>query len=173
MDVKTLNGILELHQKWLRGVDGGARANLTGANLTGADLYGANLTVANLTGADLYGANLTRANLTGADLTRANLTVANLTRANLYGANGKKIYLIGERPIVSIGPIGSRSSYLVAYNTDGGIFIQAGCFFGDIKTFAAKVKETHGKNNYGLEYSAAIAMIKAWAKIWTPKEKTK
>ncbi|MES2788167.1 MAG: pentapeptide repeat-containing protein, partial [Planctomycetota bacterium] len=61
--------------------------NLTGANLTGADLYGANLTRANLTGADLYGANLTGANLTGADLYGANLTGANLTGADLYGAN--------------------------------------------------------------------------------------
>ena len=97
-----LNEILRKHKLWLNIEPSGARAdlygaNLTGAdltraNLTGADLYGANLTGAHLTGANLTGANLTGAdltgaNLTGADLTRANLTGANLTGADLYGAN--------------------------------------------------------------------------------------
>ena len=36
----------------------GGVVNLTEADLTGADLYGAHLTEANLRGADLYGANL-------------------------------------------------------------------------------------------------------------------
>ena len=44
-------------------------ANLTGANLAGVDLSGNDLTGANLTGADLGVANLIGANLTGADLT--------------------------------------------------------------------------------------------------------
>jgi hypothetical protein len=57
---------------------------LTRANLSGANLSGANLTRANLSGADLTRANLTRANLSGANLTRANLT-----RANLSGALNK------------------------------------------------------------------------------------
>ena len=54
---------------------------------SGANLDGANLTDANLYGANLDGANLTRANLDGANLYGANLTRANLTRANLAGAN--------------------------------------------------------------------------------------
>ena len=62
------------------------RANLTGANLYGADLSNANLYRANLTGADLPNADLYRANLTGADLTGADLTGADLYRANLTGA---------------------------------------------------------------------------------------
>ena len=60
-----------------------AYTDLTGANLTCADLTGADLTRANLAGADLTGADLTRANLAGADLTGADLTRANLTGANL------------------------------------------------------------------------------------------
>jgi len=75
-------------------------ADLTRANLTRADLYGADLTRANLYGANLYGAdltraNLTRANLTGADLTRTDLTRANLTRANLTGADLTRANLTG------------------------------------------------------------------------------
>ena len=68
-----LNEILRNHKHWLReDADGWERmrADLTGANLTRADLYGAILTGAILTRADLTGANLT-----GADLTRADLYV--------------------------------------------------------------------------------------------------
>jgi hypothetical protein len=62
------------------------------ANLSWADLSGANLIRANLSGANLSGANLIRANLSEADLIRANLSEANLSeadliRANLSGAN--------------------------------------------------------------------------------------
>ena len=64
MDIQK---ILELHAMWLRGEDGGERANLRGADLYGANLEGANLVCANLRGANLYGANLR-----GADLERAN-----------------------------------------------------------------------------------------------------
>jgi hypothetical protein len=59
-------------------------ANLQGADLTGANLNGANLTGANLQGTDLTGANLNRANLTSADLAGATLTGANLNRVT-YG----------------------------------------------------------------------------------------
>ena len=34
--------ILERHQKWIDGEDGGEKADLCGANLRGANLYGAN-----------------------------------------------------------------------------------------------------------------------------------
>jgi len=69
------------HLAWLADPDTGARADLTGARLTGADLSGADLTGARLTGADLSGARLTDARLTDADLTGARLTGADLTRA--------------------------------------------------------------------------------------------
>ena len=60
MDIKL---ILEKHAKWIRGEDGGERANLRGADLRGADLRGANLCDANLYDANLRGANLRNANL--------------------------------------------------------------------------------------------------------------
>ncbi len=67
IDKARLDAILTAHQKWLRGEDGGSRANLSGANLYRANLSGANLSGANLSGADLSGANLSGANLYGAD----------------------------------------------------------------------------------------------------------
>ena len=54
---------LELHLKWLHGEDGGERANLRIADLSGADLRSANLR-----SADLRSANLSGADLSGADL---------------------------------------------------------------------------------------------------------
>ena len=59
----------------------------SGANLCGADLYGADLRCAVLSGANLYGADLRCADLYGADLRCANLSGADLRCADLYGAN--------------------------------------------------------------------------------------
>ena len=82
MDKQELKAILGKHLKWLRGEDGGERANLSGAYLFGAYLFEANLSRANLFGADLSRANLSRANLF-----EANLSEADLSEANLFGAN--------------------------------------------------------------------------------------
>ena len=40
---EELAAIIERHGQWLRGEDGGERANLCGADLRGADLSGADL----------------------------------------------------------------------------------------------------------------------------------
>ena len=58
MEANELKKILELHEKWLNGEEGGERANLSGANLRWANLSGANLSGANLSGANLTGAYL-------------------------------------------------------------------------------------------------------------------
>ena len=87
MDKQELKAILGKHLKWLRGEDGGERANLFGANLSEADLSRANLSRANLSEADLSRANLSEANLFGANLSEADLSEANLSRANLSRAN--------------------------------------------------------------------------------------
>jgi uncharacterized protein YjbI with pentapeptide repeats len=62
-------------------------ANLSGADLSWANLSGANLSRADLSGADLSGANLSGANLSWANLSGANLSWADLSWANLSGAN--------------------------------------------------------------------------------------
>ena len=81
-----LDEILARHVLWLD-ADGGACANLCGANLGGANLRGANFGGANLRDANLCGANLGGANLCGANLGGANLCGANLRDANLWDAN--------------------------------------------------------------------------------------
>lgn len=92
MTSNKLKVVLEKHQKWLDKKKGGVRANLSNADLRGADLSNANLRYAeligaNLIGANLSGANLRRADLHGAELWGANLSGANLVYANLSGAD--------------------------------------------------------------------------------------
>jgi uncharacterized protein YjbI with pentapeptide repeats len=133
-----------------------ANADLRGANLSGAHLSGAYLSVADLSGADLSGAYLRGADLRGADLRGADLS-------------DKK--LAGARPFIQIGPIGSRSDYLQAFITDKGVMIRAGCFFDTRDRFEAQLAATHGMNEHGQEYMAALALIDTHAKLWAPKAK--
>ena len=95
-----LKEILRKHVLWVMKDPKGERANLykadlEGANLSGANLYKADLREANLYGADLREANLYEANLSGADLEGANLYKADLYGADLYGANLYEAYLRG------------------------------------------------------------------------------
>jgi uncharacterized protein YjbI with pentapeptide repeats len=74
--------------------------NLFGATLTEANLFAATLTEADLrgatlTGANLFGATLTKATLAGATLTEANLNEADLYEADLRGATLTKAQLFG------------------------------------------------------------------------------
>ena len=98
-------------------------------------------------GADLYGANLYGANLRGDDL---------------------KPTLVGDRPYLSIGPIGSEHGTLDVYLTDAGVYLRRGCWFGSIDEFEAAVTDKHGSNDHGQEYRAAIEMARAHATIWNP-----
>ena len=104
-----------------------------------------------------------------ADLDGANLAGANLAGAYLAGAYLQdKSKLVGERPIIQIGPIGSRCAYFVAYLTDQGLRLRAGCFFGTRAEFEAKLSDTHKDSQHAKEYRAALALIDAHAEIWTP-----
>ena len=152
-----------------------AGANLTGANLTGANLTGANLPLAdladaNLTDANLARANLARANLAGADLAGANLTGANLTGANLtdakVGTGGDKATLVGPRPVVQIGPIGSENNYLhVFWCGDAGVRISTGRQKQITEAyFLERLADAHGEgdqaNIHAQHYIEALAFAK-------------
>ena len=82
-----LNKILKKHKMWLNGEEGGARANLIGADLREADLRGTDLREADLREADLRGTDLRGTDLREADLQSADLRGANLREADLRGAN--------------------------------------------------------------------------------------
>ena len=124
-----------------------AKANLYGADLRSADLRSADLRSADLRSADLYGADLRSANLYG---------------ANLYGADlGESGKLTGDRPFFQVGPIGSRQDVLAAFQTEKGVFLRAGCFFGTVEEFNAKLQDEHGDNTHAVEYRAALVLIEA------------
>ena len=106
----------------------------------------------------------------GANLRGANLDGAYLGGANLDGAYLDDKKLVGQRPIFMIGPIGSRSDYFVAYITDTGLYLRAGCFFGTRDEFIAKLEAEHGDNLHGREYRAALALIDVHAEIWKTAE---
>ena len=149
------------------------RANLDRAYLAGASLAGANLDRAYLDRANLDRANLDRANLAGANLDRAyldraNLAGANLAGAYLAGADGEKLTLLGNRPVLQIGPIGSRCALLSLYLTDAGPMVRAGCFWGTLVAFEDRCGQTHGDNEHGKEYDFAALLMRAHAELWTP-----
>jgi uncharacterized protein YjbI with pentapeptide repeats len=108
-------------------------ANLRGANLRGADLYGANLRGANLRGADLYGANLRGANLRGADLYGADLRGADLYGADLRGANLYGANLDGEKLVIT--PIQIGGLYWSVLISEG--YMRIGCERHEHKEWAA------------------------------------
>ena len=138
MNKEELTVIIDNHGRWLRGEDGGKCANFCGADLRGANLRGANLRGAYLRGANLGGAYL----------------------------GGKK--LVGKRPFITIGPIGSRSDYIQAWITDGGLMIRVGCFSDTREKFVAALDVEHGDNEHGQEYRAALVLIDKHAELWTP-----
>ena len=132
----------------------------------------ANLSRAYLSRAYLSRADLSYANLSGTDLSYANLSGTDLSYANLSGANLKnKEKLVGKRPVLQIGPIGSRCDYFVAYITDKGLRFDAGCQRQITReVFEARLAERHGENDHAAEYRAALALIDAHAEIWTQKK---
>jgi hypothetical protein len=163
----------DLSDAYLRGADLSdadlSGANLRGAYLRGADLSGADLSGAYLSYADLRGAYLRGAYLRGADLSGADLSGAYLRGADLSGAYLRGEKLVGDRPFLSVGPIGSRSDTLMAFITDSGVMICAGCFFDTRAEFELQLSLTHGDNEHGKEYRAALALIDKHAELWTPK----
>ena len=96
-----------------------------------------------------------------------NLSGADLRGAYLSGADLSNKKLIGNRPVLQIGPIGSRCDYLVACLTDSGVMVKAGCFFGTIAEFSDAVQKTHGDSDHGQEYRMAMLMIESHAAIWS------
>ena len=127
-----------------------AGANLRGAYLGGADLSGADLRDANLGGAYLGGASLSGADLSGAQV----------------GKGGDEATLVGSRPIVQIGPIGSRNDWLMVFWCgDAGVRISAGCQKQISEAhFLKRLAYRHGEgdqaNIHAQHYIEALAFAK-------------
>src|SRR5574343_272463 len=152
MNSNELKEVLDKHTLFLKGKDGGERADLRYANLndanlidadlryadlryadlSGADLIDANLRCANLSGANLRCANLRGANLIDADLNDVDLNDANLRCANLRGAN-----LFGSNLIIY------QSGLWQAYIQED--MIRIGCQYHSVKSWESFTDEEISK----------------------------
>lgn len=135
------------------------------AVLDRADFSGANLSCAVLSHAIAIGTDFRGARLDGAALLYADFCNAHLAGAEI----GVGYTLIGARPILQIGPIGSRADVLIAYLTDRGVLISTGCFFGTLDGFEDGIINRHyAGSRYKTEYYAATRMIRSHEALWTP-----
>ena len=179
ISAEKLQEIIKSHGRWLRNEEGGERANLrdaylSGANLRGADLRdadlsdaylsGANLRDAYLSGANLRGANLRDANLSDANLSDANLSGAdlrgaNLRGANLRGANLRDANLSGadlDKTYYQVVRIGSRRGTTTYCVDDDNVL--CGCWNnykgGTLEEFKTRVESVYGRegNNPNEQY---------------------
>ena len=114
-------------------------ANLRYANLSDADLRYANL----------RSADLSYANLSDADLRYANLRYADLRSAKLKPIDDKEIVI---KDFMSVCGLGSQNRQTLIFNTNIGIVVQCGCFYGTEEQFKKQVKEKHKGTNYEQEY---------------------
>jgi uncharacterized protein YjbI with pentapeptide repeats len=165
MDANELKEVLRKHELWLN-EEAPSWADLTGADLTGANLRGAVLTLANLTGANLRGADLTGANLreailrradlreadlTGADLREADLTGADLRRADLHWAD-----LRGASGAFVTGYYGKHHAIAA------GGYISIGCMRHTYDVWLDNGEQIGKDNNYT---DAEIADYMDWIKL--------
>ena len=129
-------------------------ADLSSADLSSADLHSADLSSADLSSADLSSADLSSADLSYADLRSANLRGANLRSADLSGAKLKPIddNEVVIKDFMSVCGLGSQNRQTLIFNTNIGIVLQCGCFYGTEAQFKEKVQEKHAGTNYEQEY---------------------
>ena len=90
-DSRAVATAIKLHDRYVKRLPGGRRAQFANLRLDGINLSGRRLDEGDFTGSSLIDARLDRAvlcfaTLFGADLTRARLDGADLTRADLRGA---------------------------------------------------------------------------------------
>lgn len=183
---EKLKEILASHSKWLRGENGGEKADLSNAdlsciNLNHTDLRGANLCGANFYGANLYGANLCGANLCGANLCGADLSNSSLRatdfratdlsnsrfdNANLSTTSLSKTYY----QIVRIGSREATTTYCVEDDN-----VRCGCWNnyggGTLEEFKKRVESVYGEDGkkankkYYTQYMAAIEFFEKMVKL--------
>jgi hypothetical protein len=137
IEAEKLKEILRLHKLWLKSEPEGKRADLRGANLSGMDLSDA---------------DMSRTDLCGANLSRTNLTDADMSGANLSGAR--------NIAVISAGPQG-RSNRITYYKYEIDE-VDCGCFQGTLDEFAATIEATHRDNPAHLAtYRATVELFRA------------
>lgn len=79
------------------------------------------------------------------------------------GKSGRALHQ--HRPVLLIGPIGSRKAMLAArFPIEGEPILETGCFYGSPAEFRAKLAKAYPTGQHTDEYAAALAMIDAIAR---------
>jgi hypothetical protein len=138
-------------------------ADLSGVNLFGCDLSRANLSDAYLSGANLFGCDLFGCDLSDANLSRANLSGCDLSRANLSRAYLSDATLSGVKQASQLGqPDGWHAwTYITPENKQR---VRVGC---RDYTIAEGRDYWKGKDNRrevlaALDYAEAIGKLRQW-----------
>jgi hypothetical protein len=132
------------------------RADLSGADLSGAYLSGANLSGANLRSADLSGANLRSADLSGAYLRSANLRSADLSGANLSGADLSGAYLrSADLSGANLSGANLRSADLSGANLSGAYLRSANLRSADLSGANLRSADLRSADLSGADLSGA------------------
>ena len=84
-----------------------------------------------------------------ADLSYANLSDADLRGAKLQPIDDKEVII---QDFMSVCGLGSQNRQTLIFNTNIGIVLQCGCFYGTEAQFKEKVQEKHAGTNYEQEY---------------------
>lgn len=158
---EKLKEILVRHSKWLRGENGGEKADLSNAdlsciNLNHTDLRGANLCGANFYGANLYGAILCGANLSNSKFDNVNLSTTSLSKTYY------QIVRIGSREATTTYCVEDDNVRCGCWNNYGG---------GTLEEFKKRVESVYGENGerpnkkYYDQYIAAIEFFEKMVKL--------
>lgn len=102
MEKEKLKEILDKHEKWLNGEEGGKPADLCYAHLRGANFRSANLCGVDFRDADLRDSDLRSCNLRNADLRGADLQGANLDFSCLPLWCGSLTAQLDDRQLIQI-----------------------------------------------------------------------
>lgn len=152
----------------LRGADL-SRADLSGAVLSGAFLCNADLGGADLRNADLSNADLRNADLSRADLSRADLSWADLRGADLRGAVLRNAVLRGAKVNAIVARATRSDGYeFVAFDTDRGVIIRAGCRTMTLSEYRAHVAEEYPGTSKAGETLRILDYIDACARDVAP-----
>lgn len=183
---EKLKEIIASHSKWLRGENGGKKADLSNADLScfnlnytdlrGANLCGANFYGANLYGAILCGANLCDATLCKADLSNSSLRATDLRHTNLSNSKFDNVNLSTtslSKTYYQIVRIGSREATTTYCVEDDNV--RCGCWHnykgGTLEEFKKRVESVYGKEGkkpnkkYYTQYTAAIEFFEKMTKL--------
>ena len=132
-------------------------ADLSDADLSFADLRSADLSDADLRDADLRDADLRDADLRYADLSDADLSYADLRNAKLKPIDDKEVIVNDFMVVIGLG---SCNRQTIIFDTDIGIVLQCGCFYGTEAAFKKRVHDVHGGTNYQKEYMEMLKLAK-------------